>query len=292
MQNEALVRALDVCIQQMQSGRKLEQTLELYPQWSADLTPALETIQVLRVYVDSFQISPAIAVSGHESFIESAQKIRQEPVQNASRRSWSIWLAWLVIILVALFAAFWGISAASSTFPNKLIFPIKEGWRQTRLMITLDAQQRLNLESATDQARLNDAKDLVELGQQTSVNFPGLLVQKQPDAWIVGGIPAQVSPQTEVVGNVQEGIWVEVKGELRPDGIVAVSQIRPREYVFTGTLQDVSPEALVVSGITVKLGKDTLVHGSPMAGSRVKIIAIRTLEDNWLARLVDTAEVE
>jgi hypothetical protein len=156
-------------------------------------------------------------------------------------------------------------------------------------MITHDAQQRLTLERAYDQTRLADARDLAELGQYAPVNFPGLLTKKQADTWIVGGIPVQASPQTQVVGNIQDGTWVQVKGELRSDGIVVISQIRPREYIFTGTLQAISPKALVVSGITVKLGEETLVHGSPMAGSKVKVIAFRTSDDSWLARLVDTA---
>lgn len=292
MQNEALVRALDVCIQQMQSGEKLEQTLELYPQWTADLTPPLEAAQVLRVYNESFQSSPAIPVPDYERFIRSTKHIHRRPGEPGSRRIWGIWLAWLVIILVVLFAVFWGLSIASSTSPGQIISPIKEWWRQTRLELTTDVQQRVALERVYDLTRLGDARDQIDIGQPGSISFPGLLKQELPEAWIVGGIPVQISPQTQVIGSVQDGIWVELTGRLLPGRVVQVSQIRPREYEFTGNLEEIAADSLVVSSVTVKLDTETLVHGSPMAGSQVNVIVYRTAEDHWLARLVDTPEQE
>lgn len=290
MQNEAQARALDVCIQHIQNGEKLEQILELYPQWTAELTPPLESVQVLRVYVESFPPDPTAIAQNRNNFLYNAQQIHQKSGTSGSQRTWGQWLAWLGIILAVLLATSWGLSVASRSLPGELSSSIKGWWQQTRLAITTDAGKRLALERAYDQSRLDDARALFENNQTGSISFPGLLVQGQTDAWMIGGIPVRTSPQTQIIGNVQDGIWVEVAGELLPGQVIQASQIRPREYRFTGALEEIAADSLVVSGIPIQVNGETLVHGSPMAGSEVKVIMFRTAGDYWLARLVDSSE--
>jgi len=171
-----------------------------------------------------------------------------------------------------------------------MLYPVKEITWRARLVTANDPVKRLELEQTYDEIQLEDIKSLVDLNRQAEIGFVGLLRQIQSDSWTVGGLPVEVPPQAHFVGEVKEGVWVEVKGELQSDGTILVKQIRPREYTFNGVLQEISPETLIVSRIPVTLTSETLVHGSPMAGSQVKVIAFRTADNSLLARLVDTTD--
>jgi hypothetical protein len=288
MDSEAQIRALDICILNLQAGEKLEQVLELYPQWTAILTAPLEAAQVLRVYTESLPGPQAVQALGRSSFLSSAQSISQKTSRASTRHSRWSWLAGLALVLLLLAGAFGGYAVISLALPGETLYPLKEMAWQARLLVAVDPAQRLELERAYDQARLEDIKTLADLNRQAGIRFAGLLQQNQPESWTVGGLPVKIPPQAQVVGEVQEGAWAEVKGDLQGDGTILVKQIRPREYTFSGTLQEISPEMLIVSGIPVKLTGGSLVHGSPMAGSQVTVVAFRSSDDSLLARLVDT----
>jgi hypothetical protein len=290
METEAQSRALDVCIINMQAGEKLEQVLELYPQWSKSLTAPLEAAQVLRIYTESLPVTQADQDLGRSSFMENAQYLSKNTGLPAVFSTRWTWLAWLALILFLLAGVFGCYVITSLALPGETLYPFKEMARRVRLLMEDNPAQKLELERTFDQAHLDEVKTLAGLNRLAEFSLVGLLKQDQPDAWTVGEYSVRVTPQTRLVGKVQEGIWVEVVGELQPGGAILVKQIRPREYIFEGTLQEISPEMLVISGIPVKLTNETLVHGSPMAGSKVRVAAFRVTDDSLLARLVDTIE--
>jgi hypothetical protein len=290
MENEAQIRALDVCILNMQAGEKLEQVLELYPQWSADLTTPLEAVQVLRIYAESLPDPQTVQALDRSSFMESAQRLSKITGSSSLFHTRWAWLVWLALILFLLAGVFGGYAVISLALPGDLLYPLKESAWRARLLVTNNPVQRLELERKYDQALLDEVETLAELNRQAGIRFVGLLQQNQPDAWSVGGLSVKVPPQTQVIGKVQDGLWVEVKGELQVDGAILAKEIRPREYTFNGILQEISPELLIVSGIPVTLSSETLVHGSPMAGSQVKVVAFRASDDSLLARIVDAGE--
>jgi hypothetical protein len=291
MQSDAVIRALDVCIQKMQSGEKLEQALELYPQWAPELTPPLEAVQVLRVYADSLQNTAPNFQAGRENFIQSTIESNPKKSQSGTGRGWGVRLGWLLVILLILCAAGWAASTAYTSFTGNSL-PIRDWLHQARLAVTPKLEQRLAIERQYDAERLQDAWNLVDRGQPATLRFAGLLLQRSPDTWLVDGLQVQLSPQSQVIGNVRDGIWVEVDGELLADQTILVRQIRPREYKFRGALEKIAPDSLLISGIPIQLGDETLVHGAPMAGSPVTVIALRTQDDRWLARLVEATGQE
>ncbi len=290
MHNEAQIRALDVCIQKMQLGEKLDQVLDLYPQWKSELVQPLEAVQTLRVYSEALQNLTPAQSQDRNSFLETAQKIFPKPGLGSTLRTWVSRLGWLGLLLLASLGLFWGVASASAALPGDLLYPVKEFYRQARLIAVDHTVERLILERAYDQARLDEVQSLAALNAQANVRFAGLFQQPREGFWTVGGIPLQLPPEVQMVGKVQENIWASVSGELQTDGSVLVTQIRPREYSFRGVLEEISPQTLTISGVPVQLDNDTLVHGSPMAGSQVNVAAFRTSNDGLLARLVDATE--
>jgi len=290
MQNEALVRALDVCIQKMQGGEKIEQALELYPQWSGDLTPPLEAVQVLRVYSESLSISAVVSQSCREQFFISAQQLNHRSDEDRSQHIRVARLTWLITAVSLLIASIWIYVITSRALPDSTFYPLKNMYWQARLGLNTSPLDRLLTQRNYDQMRLDEINTLASRGTPASIEFAGLLEQDQPENWVVGGIPVTVPPQAQVIGEVLNHTWVQVQGELGRDGTVTANQIRAREYTFNGIIQEISPDELRVSNIPVRLSIDTLVHGSPMAGSQVNVIAIRAADDSLVARLVETSE--
>jgi hypothetical protein len=287
--NEAQVRALEVCIQKMQSGEKLEQTLELYPSWTAELTPPLEAVQVLRIYADSLPTWLPANSQAKADFLNAAQNLSRSKGSQTTRSSRLSRLAWLALILLLIAGALAGYAAAMIALPGEIFYPLKMFTWQARQQFALQPDHKLTLERAFDQARLEDLRSMVALGRSGSIKFAGLLAQGNLEDWHLAELPARLPEQAKIVGQVQDGIWVETSAMLGTDGILTIEQIQPREYVFEGQLQEITADSLVVSGIPVRLNQSTLVHGSPMAGSRVKIIAFRSADDSLQARLVEAA---
>jgi hypothetical protein len=290
MQNETQIRALDVCIENMQAGQRLEDVLEIYPKWAGDLRPALEAVQTLLVYRNALGQSPSTDRPQRTIFLNSALKIKREESRAKAVRSRWTWLGWTTLIFLITAGVLWGFIMASVALPGGIFYPLKGMFWQVRQDLIQDPQKSLEIYQAYDQVRLDEIRSLADQNQQARVNFAGPLVENQSDTWDIAGWNVQILPQTQIIGKVQDNIWVEVSGELLADHNIVASAIRPREYNFSGTLQAVSPDELLISGIPVKIGRDTLVHGSPMAGSQVDVITFRDQDGNWIARLIDAGE--
>lgn len=290
MHSEAQNRALDVCIQKIQSGDRLEHALEMYPTWAAELTPPLEAVQTLRVYTETFSAPAKVTESSRASFLETAQQLRRANQESRHFSKWSLRLATAAFVLLAIAGLLWLFAAASIALPGERLYPIRMITWQARRLANNDPAKRLELELAYDAARLDELHALSDLRRGAPVSFAGLLQGDKPDDWRAAGFPLIVSAQTQVVGKITPGIWVEVTGKLLPNGTIELDQVRPREYILSGLLQMVSPQSLSIANIPVQLNQNTLVHGSPMAGSEVNVVAFRTAENSLLARLVDAQE--
>jgi Domain of unknown function (DUF5666) len=290
MQNENQIRALDVCIQNMQAGQKLEDVLEIYPKWASDLRPSLEAVQTLLVYRNALGPSPSTDRPQRTIFLNSALQIKRESSRAEAARSRWTWLGWTTLIFLITAGVLWGFIMASLALPGDTFYPLKGMFWQVRQDFIQDPQKSLEIDQAYDRLRLDEIRSLGNLNRQAEVIFAGPLIENQLNSWDIAGWTVQILPQTQIIGKVQDDIWVEVSGELLADQTIVASAIRPREYTFSGTLQAVSPDELLISGIPVKIGSDTLVHGSPMAGSQVHVITLRDQDGNWIARLIDTQE--
>jgi hypothetical protein len=290
MTTEASIRALDVCIQNMLRDEKIDRVLELYPSLSEELKPPLEAVQALHVYVASLGTSAAIQPEGREAFMQAAKSAQPKTSQVDERRRTTVRLAWLAFIFLFLAAAIWGYVNANLALPGDLLYPVKTAIWQARRWGTKDPAKQLELERTIDQARLEDIASLIRLGRQAEVSFAGPASQAGPGLLQVGAYQVTLPRETRLIGEIQDGIWIEVNGKLQPGGNILAEEVRPREYAISGSLQQISPTTLIVSGLPFQLNEKTLVHGAPMAGSEVKVVALRTTADELLARLVEAEE--
>ena len=194
-----------------------------------------------------------------------------------------------LVILGSLFlgALIVGVTSTRS-LPGDRLYPIKRFIEQTRLGLTEVPSQRLELEVAIDQTRMDEIEDLVAESRSASIDFAGGLMEtRQGGEWIIGDILVQVLPETEVIGKIRLGTYVTVVGDLRPDGNVIAERIQVREYVFSDKLHSVAANQWLVDGVIVHIAPDTFIIGKPKIGSEVSVKAYRTLNDQFIARVIE-----
>lgn len=199
----------------------------------------------------------------------------------------------LIILGVLFFGALTVAVVSTRSLPGDRLYPIKRYIEQIRLDLTRVPSQRLELEMAIDQTRLDEIEALTEKTHSTSVDFAGGLMETtQGGEWTIGDIQVRIQPDTEVIGKIKLGTFVTVVGTLLSDKSVVAERIQLREYTFTDKLHSVASNQWLVDGVTVHIAPDTIIIGNPKIGSEVTIKAYRSLNDQFIARVIEEIAVE
>ncbi len=151
--------------------------------------------------------------------------------------------------------------------------------------------------------------------QETKVRVDGQIEAQTEGVWIVAGYQVRVPPASvsDVTGALWEiGDWVRVKAVVEPDGTLAATEILPlagAPGLSTSDLKTVSPVAAAgwvvesegditslpadglygswsVDGKAVRVGGDTVIHGTPRVGMHINL---RGIQDN--SGLVQASEI-
>lgn len=280
-------RALDVCIQQMLAGEKLEQALELYPQWVEKLTQPLEAVQVLLVYRTALAPGEAVQVQARTQFLAEAKRIQARPTARQRMRTWSLRLAPILVVLLLLLGGAWLVFTADDVLPGATLYPLKLASEQARLLLAQDPAAGLEMQRSFDAQRLQEVATLLELGRRRSVTFAGGLEQALADRWQIGGLSVRLPDDAQIVGQVEQGIYVQVDGETRPGGVLQAVRIQPREYEIRGELVRLKPEQILVGGVPVQVNGDTVWQADLPTGTRVRVVALQTLQGDWVGRYIE-----
>ena len=199
---------------------------------------------------------------------------------------WVVILLVLASIVVALVASTWAL-------PGEILYPLKRLIEDTRLDLTKVPSQRVELEETFDRVRLEEIETITEQSRSELVEFTaGLSDVDLEGEWLIGDINVMIEPDTEVIGQVNLGTYVTVYGLLEIDGSVTAGRIEPREYVFTDKLHSVVSNQWLVDGVTVLLAPETVIHGTPAIGSVITVKAIKLLDNQLVARLIDETSPE
>lgn len=292
-------RALEVCMQQILMGTSLEQALAPYPQWAEELRPRLEAAQAARAYGAAIRVPADGLDRSRAIFLEAANQRVQTHGGLFAVPTWRWGLAVLALALI-LFLGVRTVAATAEALPGDLLYPVKIAGEQTRLLLSASPAQRLDLEQSYDQTRRFEVEALIQRSRRSGpaaspqVTFTGALTQMKADGWMVGGIPVLISSDTQFIGEVQVGFFLEVQGALQPGGRVLAQKIRARELEFSGRVEAMNGEQWVVSGVSFQVTHKTLVQGQPALGSQVQVRAIQVQDASgqavlW-ARLIETGE--
>jgi hypothetical protein len=287
MRNDPKRRALEVCLQQLESGMSLAQVLELYPQWVDEVRPLLEAAQAARSLSAGIQVPQGAQARSRAQFLQVTQSSRSLPTTISPRRPWRFSMVFLALLVIAILGAVGTAAASARALPGDALYSVKLASEQTRLLLAREPDRRLTLEQSFDKERIVEVEAIIGQQRLADVDFTGGLVEMEPGTWLIGGFHVLVPPDAQLLGQVQPGIFVDVQGNLQRDGTIIAHQIRAREYDIEGKLERMEASTWVIGGITLHVTENTLVQGAPGAGSQVRVKAFRILDGSLQARLVE-----
>lgn len=308
------IRALEICLTQMQQGASLEQVLEVYPHWAADLRPLLEAAQASRHLGQSIHTPAGAIARSRSAMLQAARLAAQVPVAPRSsalptwmaRRSVQprpasavhsvLRLALTILLLVVFIGGGTTLVASAQSLPGDTLYPLKLSTERLRLFIARQPQQRLDLERQFDEQRMAELQALQQRSSQTGalpeslLNFAGPLVALNLSEWQVGWVRVLLDDQTQIIGEIRQGVVVDVQGLLQSDASVLARRIQARQFDISGRLQSITTEGWLVDGILVTLNESTLYQGQVGVGSRLSISAFILADGRLLARLVQVLD--
>jgi len=214
----------------MRRGCEMQQCLNRYPEYAAELRPLLETV----VRVGRVLTPPAMEearVAGRERMLAALAKRR---ASGTPRRPWqrlpdSITLprpiglapAWRLAALALVLLLVSGIAvgaASAGSLPGGALYPLKVAAREVHLALTLDPGRHDLLADEIASRQRADVAAALQAGRQADVEFGGTLDAVEGNRWTVGGLPLTVDAATEVVGAAEVGARLRVQGRMPGDG--------------------------------------------------------------------------
>ncbi len=268
----------EACLQQLQTGASLDQVLKQYPQWAGELRPLLSAAQAAAGLGESISIPANAQERSRARFMAQARQYNRSPLGWFTFNFSPLKLAALTLILVIFFGGVSSVVVSAQALPGDTLYAVKLITEQTRLFFTKDPTDRLKLEQSFDQERREELQTLIQRSRSTPVNFTGGLRAMNPGEWMVDNVRVDITSETQVIGNIQVGFYVEVQGVLQPDGKVTASLVRDREYTVYGTVQEMSAERWIVAGIIIQVTPQTVINGTVLPGSPVEVNAALNLE--------------
>jgi hypothetical protein len=133
---------------------------------------------------------------------------------------------------------------------------------------------------------VDEVKRLLAIGRMEFVQFLGIVEQQWNDRWIVDGIEVRLLPETIVLGDIQDGMMVEVEGSTLPEGWVQASEIHLQNFSFNGTVELISESNWTISGRDVQITSSTLIDADIKVGDNVLIDVISDDFGNLTARSI------
>ena len=230
-QSEVTVEeALDASIQMTAAGATIDTCLETFPQHAAELRVLLQTIVIAQQ--GRLQVplrARKTELSQKQAFLAAAAALKPAglaPVAAVAARSapspvappappwWQTWVnafrqpVWrgamavaLVLILLIGFGRA-AVTVASGALPGDALYPVKLLAEQTRMVLTVDNEQRAQLQQQFNQTRLEEAGLVATLGREVLVQLPGVIQSIDGDTWTIFGLdwPVLVNSATDIKG--------------------------------------------------------------------------------------------
>lgn len=272
--------AFESCLVAMENGDSLDACLERYPDLEAELRPLLETAQAAKSISDDY-VSNAAFQRSRSRVLGKATKLRpqRKPRQIIFRRVPRWTMAMVALALALIFFMSWrGVTETARALPGDPFYPVKRSAENIRIQVAPNPEARRAMEVKYEQQRVDEVMELLSMGRITQVTFEGLLDERTPDRWIIEGIPVSVTPDTQLIGEIETARVVEVTGKTQGNGEVMASQIRLHSYQLVGKVDLIGPDKWIISGISLKIHSDSQID--PAARIKDQVIALVEVQTN------------
>lgn len=309
MRKDEKYEQLESCVEQVKSGEHLESVLKLYPDHEKDLRQPLEAAQAVRWLAAETHVPEAAFERGRDKFLQDVEIKRRAAAQRryrtafrnspsrqvSSQPSFSglrLALTVLLFLVVLLIGAGTSFTASAGALPGEPLYPIKIAQEDIRMWLTRDFTRKIELEKTFDQERLEEVRILVDRSRRQEVPSPvavrltGALELSDSGEWMIDDVKVLLTPDTQLVGQVEPGYFVEVEGQLLPEGVITARRILLRQLRLEGILgQDVSG-LWTVGNLPFIISSRTLLSAELKQGNPVTVILVQTADGSFEARSV------
>jgi hypothetical protein len=235
--------ALDQCLIWLREGMDLQSCLARYPAHAEELRPLLELAGQLSRVVTPPPAEAARAAGQQRMLMALAQRRERQarlnpiahflkwmarsltlPGPNRSAKAvWQVVAAALLAMLVLTSGA--AVAASADSLPGDALYPVKLASQRVQLALPLRAEKRQLLEDRFNAQQRRDVQTVLREGRQVTVEFEGVLEEKEGDLWTVGGLPVTVQDTTGIAGQPDLGASVRVQGKLPGSGVLLATHL-------------------------------------------------------------------
>ncbi|MEA1977900.1 MAG: DUF5666 domain-containing protein [Chloroflexota bacterium] len=261
--------AVEVCMAALETGVDIESCLALYADMAEELRPVLEAAVEARRLAEQ-EVPTDAMIRSRTRMLARAAQIRSE---SEGRRTWWMLprLAFTALALVvALILAGSGLFAASAqALPGDALYSVKRTGEEIRKGLVAGAETKRMLEETYNQRRIEEVSDLFELGRVEQVSFEGVIDSQSEQYLVVAGIPVMVTSQTEMLGDLEIGEYIEVEGATQDDGFVMGGSLQHKRFELVGWVEAIGPDEWKISGVDLHLVDDVGIRGGLRVGDHV-----------------------
>jgi hypothetical protein len=288
---ELITEALAACLEELKAGKNLDEVLRPYGKLGDDLRPLLETALHNQAYAASLTAPRAAQLRSRAQFLNAAQAFSEKK----PRPWWAgiamprLAMAAFIFLAVIILGGFTTAAASAQSLPGDILYPFKLASERTRLWLTRSPGERLALEETFDDLRAQEILELMQSNRNESVRLAGEVTSMQSNEWLVRDIRVRLNADTVLEQEIEVGFYVEVTGWLQNDGSVQAQSIRTRQIEFSGTVDQVEADMLVIDGLPVTVTGRTVWLGYPVAGSQVTVKAFVLADGSLQAFQVELA---
>lgn len=216
MIDRGLIEALNRSIDLIQGGSSIDDCLRRYPQHAVELASLLEAGRLVRQVADA-DAAFAAQAQGRQRF-RFEQALDQYTLRRPAliQRPLLRWVASIALI-VALLAGGTGLLAQTS-LPGDALYGVKLWTETMRLTLTWDDP---TLQAAFAARRIDEARQLIQLGRQAEMTFAGVVDAVTADGLVIDGLAVRITG-----GDYPPGSRVEVDVLSTGEGTLVARRIR------------------------------------------------------------------
>jgi hypothetical protein len=233
---------------------------------------------------------PAVAIRrSRERIVAMAQAMRRRRRVAPLRSFPRVALAGLAAILAAFLGLGGLLAASAQSLPGDTLYPIKRAGESVSLELSASAASRQALQDGFSQRRSSEVLSLLDLSRSAPVSFQGVVRRQSVDSLLVGNIPVSLPKDAEIVGNIEDGVIVEVEGETY-SGSVQARQVRLRAFELDGPVQSISGSLWKVADTQFVTDPDTLLTPGIGVGDSVIVMVEIDEQGHTRARSIRRAQ--
>ena len=110
------------------------------------------------------------------------------------------------------------VNASASSLPGDVLYDLKLGVEQARMLLTLDEEAKGELALVFERERLSEVEALMASGRSEQVKFNGRVEEMGESIRVISGIPVQLPHETKVNEKLEKGTEVKVEAITQEDG--------------------------------------------------------------------------